>query len=529
MLMLVENHAILEAGKGDPILVPNSMTLGELLNGLDVVQRTPATNDPHGLEISSLECDSRRVAPGCFFFALPGSKTDGNRFVAQALGNGASAVASEQARPGNLPTRTVWIQVRDARKALALAAANFYGRPAQSLEMIGVTGTNGKTTTTFLIDSILRASGRRTGLFGTIFYRTPRGEEPAPNTTPESLDLIRRLAEVREEGGSSAVLEVSSHGLAMDRVWGLRFTVAAFTNFTQDHLDFHGTMENYAAAKRRLFEGTGADAPANGIVNFDDPYGRGLVGLAARTLTYGLAREAEVSAADYRVSADGLDLTANTPIGAIELRSRLVGRVQVANILAATATAIALGVDARAIVEGIARIENVPGRFERIEQGQPFLVVVDYAHTGDALGRLLESARALNLEGRVLLLFGAGGDRDRGKRPLMGEAAGRGADLVAVTSDNPRGEEPQAIVNDILPGLERGHAPYWIELDRARAIERILAEARPRDIVLIAGKGHETQQIIGDRIIPFDDRVAARRALRMLGYDSGTTAGGPRE
>ncbi|HVB35453.1 MAG TPA: UDP-N-acetylmuramoyl-L-alanyl-D-glutamate--2,6-diaminopimelate ligase [Patescibacteria group bacterium] len=507
------------------------MTLGELLNGLDVVQRTPATNDPHEPAVSSLEYDSRRAGPGCVFFALPGHQTDGNRFARQAAKRGAVAVISGQMRPADISGNVSWVQVRDARKALALGAANFYGQPARALELIGVTGTNGKTTTSFLIDSILREAGRRTGLFGTVLYRTPGGAEPAPRTTPESLDLIGRLAQLRKEGGSSAVIEVSSHGLAMNRVWGLRFAAAVFTNFTRDHLDFHRTMENYFAAKRLLFEGTGAGAPANGIVNIDDPRGRELTGLAARTLTYGLASGADVFAVSCQTSAGGVELTANTPGGPIELRSRLAGQIQVANILAATATAVALGIDSEAIAQGIARLESVPGRFERVEMGQPFLVAVDYAHTDDALGRLVETARELKSGGRVLLLFGAGGNRDRAKRPLMGEAAGRGADLVVVTSDNPRGEDPQAIIEEILPGLERSRARYWVELDRARAIQNILTEARPGDIVLLAGKGHETYQDFGDRTIPFDDRLIAREVLRSLGYDSGraTPPGGPSE
>ena len=524
--MHVETEAVWEACDEGTILVVGSMTLGELLSGIDLVQLTPATNDPRDLRIRSLAYDSRRAEPACVFFALPGSKTDGNRFAGQAAGQGAVAVVSEMARPAGLPDRVVWVQVPDARKALALAAANFYGRPAKDLELVGVTGTNGKTTTTFLIDSILEAAGRRTGLFGTVFYRTPGREEAAPHTTPESLDLIRRLADLRQEGGNSAVLEVSSHGLAMNRVWGLHFSAAVFTNFTRDHLDFHGTMGNYFAAKRRLFENAGAGAPENGIVNIDDPFGRQLTGLARRTLTYSLGRGADVFSADYRTSADGVELAAHTPIGTIVLRSRLVGRVQPANILAATATAIALGIDAQAIARGISRVENIPGRFERIEQGQPFLVAVDFAHTDDALDRLLQTARELKPHGRVLLLFGAGGDRDREKRPLMGEAAGRGADLVVVTSDNPRGEEPQAVVNDILPGLEKSGARYWVELDRARAIGKIVAEARPGDVVLLAGNGHETQQIFADRSTAFDDRRVAREALRSLGYDSGVAAPG---
>jgi UDP-N-acetylmuramoyl-L-alanyl-D-glutamate--2,6-diaminopimelate ligase len=508
----------------DSILVSNRMTLRELLDGLEVVQLTPATTDPNALWISSLEYDSRRAGDRCAFFALPGVKTDGNRFVGQAVGQGAVAVVSEAPRPADLAETVAWVQVPLARRALALAGANFYGRPADALEMVGVTGTNGKTTTTFLVDSILRAAGRRTGLFGTVLYRTPKRAALAANTTPESLELTRLLAELRAEGGTSAVLEVSSHALAMDRVWGCRFTAAVFTNFTRDHLDYHQTMENYFAAKRRLFEGTGAGAPAVGIVNLDDPYGCELVGLAARTLTYGFAAKADVSTSDYRLSPAGLEFTLRTPAGPIELRSRLTGRVNVSNILAAAATALGLGIEPEAIVRGIARVENVPGRFERVDAGQPFPVVVDYAHTDDALARLAETARELNLPGRILLLFGAGGDRDRAKRPLMGEAAGRGADLVVVTSDNPRSEDPQAIVNDILPGVERTGAKFLVELDRGRAIEKILAAAGPGDIVLIAGKGHEAYQILGDRTIPFDDRQMARQALRALGYKGARAA-----
>jgi UDP-N-acetylmuramoyl-L-alanyl-D-glutamate--2,6-diaminopimelate ligase len=526
--MRLDAGAIWEVPVLDSILVSKRMTLGELLNGLEVVQLTPATNDPNALLISSLEYDSRRVSGGCAFFALHGVKTDGNRFVGQAVSRGAVAVVSEAPRPADLPAEIAWAQVPFARRALALAGENFYGRPAEALELVGVTGTNGKTTTTFLIDSILRAAGRRTGLFGTVLYRTPKRAAIASNTTPESLELTRLLAELREEGGTSAVLEVSSHALDMDRVWGCRFAAAVFTNLTRDHLDYHQTMENYFAAKRRLFEGTGAGAPAVGIVNIDDLRGRDLIGLASRTLTYGFAAGADVSTSDYRLSTAGLEFTLRTPAGPIELHSRLMGRVNVSNILAAAATALGLGIEPEAIARGIARVENVPGRFERVEQGQPFPVVVDYAHTDDALRRLIETARELKLPGRVLLLFGAGGDRDRAKRPLMGEAAGRGADLVIVTSDNPRSEDPQAIVNDILPGLERAKAKFLVEIDRARAIEKILAEAQPGDIVLIAGKGHEAYQVLADRTIDFDDRHVARQSLRAMGH-RGPRPGGENE
>ncbi len=523
--MRLESQAVWGANGADGPRGLEGMTLGELLEGIEVVGLTPGTAEAAAARatapsITSLDYDSRRVSPGCLFFALAGVKTDGNRFVEEAVARGAAAVASEQSRPEQLPERIWWVQVRAGRKALALAAGNFYGWPSEGLDLVGITGTNGKTTTAFLLDSILGVAGRRTGLFGTVFYRTPGRAVLATNTTPESLDLMRLLAELRQEGGTAAILEVSSHALALDRVWGLRFAAAVFTNLTRDHLDFHGTMDEYFAAKRRLFEGTGAGSPQAAILNLDDPHSRSLAGFSPRTITYGLGEGADVRAAVYRQSRAGLSFTARTPLGPIELHSSLVGRVNVSNILAAAAAAISLGVDAQAIAEGIAQMRTVPGRFERVEAGQPFLVVVDYAHTDDALARLLETARELPLRGRVLLLFGAGGERDRAKRAMMGEAAGRGADLVVVTSDNPRSEDPQAIVNEILPGLDRTGTPYSVAIDRAEAIAKILGEARPGDVVLLAGKGHEAYQTIGSRVIPFDDRAVARESLRALGYSA---------
>ena len=522
--MRLETEPIWGVTEEDLTLVSERMTLGALLDGIETLPLVPRGDLSAHLPVSSLEYDSRRARPGSVFFALPGQKTDGTRFVPQAVELGAVAVISELPRPAGLPEGIAWAQVGSARRALALAAANFYDHPAAALDLVGITGTNGKTTTAFLTDSILREAGRRCGLFGTVLYRTPKRAALATHTTPESLDLLRLLAEVRDEGGSSAVLEVSSHALAQDRVWGLRFAAAVFTNLTRDHLDFHGTMENYFAAKRRLFEGAGSPAPRAGIVNFDDPYGRQLVGLAERTVTYGLTRGADVLAQSYRLTADGLEFIAQTPAGPIALRSRLVGRVNVQNILAATAAALALGVAPDAISRGIERMRSVPGRFERVEAGQPFLVAVDYAHTDDALARLAETARELRLPGRILLLFGAGGDRDRAKRPLMGHAAGRGADLVVVTSDNPRSENPRDIIAEILPGLERTGTPFLVEPDRASAIALILGKAQTGDVVLLAGKGHEAYQVLADRTIAFDDREAARHALAALGYGKGRLA-----
>jgi UDP-N-acetylmuramoyl-L-alanyl-D-glutamate--2,6-diaminopimelate ligase len=491
-----------------------AVRLAKLLRGIEA--RGAAA---HGdLEIQEITYDSRKVKPGTLFVAIRGEKTDGNNFVMDAVARGAIAVASEQAKPAALPAEFPWLQVSDTRKALAITAANYFGRPAEVLKLIGVTGTNGKTTTAYLVDSILRAAGCEVGLLGTIGHRLVRETRPAANTTPESLDLQSFLADVVRAGGTHAVLEASSHALAMDRLWGCPFAVAIFTNLTRDHLDFHKTFEEYFAAKRRLFEGLGAAAPAVGIINHDDPYGKQLVGLASRALTYGLESGAEITTRKPAISFSGIEFTAETPIGKIEIQSRLVGRINVYNILAAVAAGVALDLHREVIASGVAQLTSVPGRFERIDAGQPFLVVVDYAHTDDALRNLLTVAKELNPNGRIITLFGCGGDRDRTKRPLMGEVAGRMSDIVVLTSDNPRSEDPLLIINDALIGVQRANAKCLVEPDRERAIEMALDQARPGDIVLLAGKGHETVQILRDRTIDFDDREVARRILSRHGY-----------
>jgi UDP-N-acetylmuramoyl-L-alanyl-D-glutamate--2,6-diaminopimelate ligase len=492
------------------------MKLDDLLVGVELSQ--PAGKSD--IEISSVAYDSREVRAGALFVAIRGEKTDGNKFVFDAIERGARAIASEQPRPASAPSSVEWIQVAQGRHALATIGANYYGRPAEKLKLVGVTGTNGKTTTTYLIDSILHMAGNRTGLFGTIAYRTPAGEGAAKNTTPESLDLQRFLAEVRDGGGTFAVMEASSHALALDRLWGCSFAAAVFSNLTRDHLDFHKTFEEYFAAKRRLFEGTGAARPAVGVVNSDDPYGKRLAGLAQRTLTYGLENGADISTKKFALSFSGLEFTVTTPEGKLAVRSPLVGRINVYNILAAIGAGVGLGISNEHIVAGIEQLQNVPGRFERIALGQPFLVIVDYAHTDDALKNLIATARELNPSGRIITLFGCGGDRDRAKRPLMGEVAGRGSDLVVLTSDNPRSEDPLLIINDAIVGLQKANGKYRVEPERAAAIEIALDEARPGDIVLLAGKGHETYQVLKDRTLDFDDREMARGALRRRGYDS---------
>jgi UDP-N-acetylmuramoyl-L-alanyl-D-glutamate--2,6-diaminopimelate ligase len=504
-----------------PILAVPGMRLRALFQGVDLRRQLPNAE----LEVAALAYDSRKVVAGGAFFAIHGEKLDGNRFIADAIERGATAIVSEQPRLAALPHQVAWIEVAEARKALAIASVNFFGRPAEALKLVGITGTNGKTTTAYLIDSILRAAGRQTGLFGTIQYRTPSATVAASTTTPESLDLQEYFAAVVREGGTHAVLEASSHALAMDRLWGCPFAAAVFTNLTRDHLDYHKTFESYFAAKRRLFEGTGDGAPRVGVINADDPYGEKLAGLAGRTLSYGL-RAADISTRKFSLAMSGLEFIAETSAGRITVHSRLVGRINVYNILAAIGAAIGLDVETSAIEAGIAQLAAVPGRFERVDLGQPFLIVVDYAHTDDALRNLLATARELDSAGRVITLFGCGGDRDRAKRPLMGEAAGRASDFVVLTSDNPRSEDPLRIINDAVVGLQRpgsssqAGANYRIEPDRERAIEIALEEARPGDIVLLAGKGHETYQVLGDRTIDFDDREIARRWLRRNGYGS---------
>lgn len=495
------------------------MKLHKLLAGAEIGRIT----GPSDLGVASVVCDSRKAASGSLFFALHGEKLEGLKFVDDALHRGAIAVASATARPAGFPETATWVELLPGseRRGLARAAANFYGHPADVLRLVGVTGTNGKTTTAFLLDSILRAAGLSSGLIGTTGYRTPKGSRPAPNTTPESLDLQQMFAEIRDAGGTHVVLEASSHALAMERLWGCHFAVAVFTNLTRDHLDYHKTLEDYFAAKRRLFEGTGAGAPGAGVINADDPYSAQLAGLVRRTLTYGLKGAADLTARKIALSFRGLEFTAHTPRGNIEIRSALVGRINVYNILAAIGAGIALEIPTTQIAEGVANLALVPGRFERVEEGQPFLVVVDYAHTDDALRNLIATARELDPARRIITLFGAGGERDRAKRPLMGEAAGSLSDLVVLTSDNPRSEDPLRIINDVVVGLQKANAKYRVEPDREQALALALEEAGPGDIVLLAGKGHETYQVLRDRTIEFDDREKARAILRQKGFSGG--------
>jgi UDP-N-acetylmuramoyl-L-alanyl-D-glutamate--2,6-diaminopimelate ligase len=488
------------------------MKLNELFQGLDGLQ----LGSEVGTEVTSLAYDSRRVQPGTLFFAIQGEKADGHAFIPRALERGAVAVVSERIPPSDLASR--WVRVPRIRRALSTAGRVFFGQPDLRLQLIGITGTNGKTTTAFLVDSILRAAGIRAGLFGTIEYRVGDRVLPALNTTPESLDLWSYFRQIVDAGGTGVVMEVSSHALAQERVWGFPYAVAVFTNLTQDHLDYHKDFEHYYEAKRRLFEGLGTPPPQWAVINLDDPWGRKLLDVPCpQRLTYGMNSNAQVKVKHLDRRHNGLEGTIVTPAGKVQLASSLLGRVNLANILAATAASIAYGIPLEKIEKGIKDLKAVPGRCERIDEGQPFLVIVDYAHTDDALRNVLSTARELT-HNRLIVVFGCGGERDRTKRPLMGEAAGSLSDLAVLTSDNPRGEDPLLIMSDALVGLQKAGKPYWAEVDREVAIRKAVEEAREEDVVVLAGKGHETYQILKDRTIPFDDREIARKVLREMGY-----------
>jgi UDP-N-acetylmuramoyl-L-alanyl-D-glutamate--2,6-diaminopimelate ligase len=517
------NHADERQENSSPSRVSvRKMKLRDLLQGTDA--SIPQSSQE--LEIRQVACDSRKVQPRALFFALHGAKADGNEFIRDAVSRGAAAIASEESAPAAIPSSVAWIQVCEARKALAVAAANFFAHPAEALQLVAVTGTNGKTTTTSLIDAIVKASGAKTGLFGTIAYQTPLGEYPAPNTTPESVDLQGFLAEIRDAGGKFGVLEASSHSLAMDRLWGCHFAAAVFTNLTREHMDYHKTFEDYFAAKKKLFQDTGAGAPEVAVLNTDDEYGKRLSGLAKKTVTYGLESDADITTKKFQLTFNGLAFTAQTPNGKVQVGSPLVGRINVYNILAAIGAAQALGLSNEIIEAGIRSLESVSGRFQRIDLSQPYFVVVDYAHTDDALENLIRTARELNPKGRIITLFGCGGGKDRTKRPVMGEVTGRLSDLTILSSDNPRTEDPLKIISDIIVGLQKTAGKYLIEPDREKAIGVAMDEARPGDIILLAGKGHENYQILADRTLEFDDRDMARRALRERGYSSPPTETG---
>jgi UDP-N-acetylmuramoyl-L-alanyl-D-glutamate--2,6-diaminopimelate ligase len=495
------------------------LDLNSLLRGVDLVER--AGSNPW---LTGIEYDSRRIREGSLFVAFRGGTTDGNRFIPQAVAQGARAIitdspsgfaAAVSAYPG-----LACIEVVHGRRALSAVAANFYAHPEEQLKLSGVTGTNGKTTTAFLLEAMLRHHRRKTILVGTIEYHAVDRIFPAPHTTPESRDLFELFREGVDHGATEAVMEVSSHALDQQRVAGLEFDVAIFTNLTQDHLDYHQTMENYFAAKAKLFDGSEGSAPRVAILNTDDTYGNKLPSLAYRSqiYTYGL-EQGDFRAEKIEMEPAGMRFNMATPQGSIPIRTRLTGGVNVYNLLAASAAAVARGLSLEQVAQGVASLEFVPGRFQSVDCGQNFAVVVDYAHTDDALRNVLTVARAFvsRRQGRVITLFGCGGDRDRTKRPLMGKAAAAGSDVVVLTSDNPRSEDPIAIIDEVLPGLAGSSAKLIVEPDRRRAIELAISHAQPADLVLLAGKGHEKTQTIAGQVIPFDDVSVAREILAAQG------------
>ena len=496
------------------------MNFLQLLDGAEVLSQS---GDPN---VSGVDYDSRRVRLGDVFVAMRGESSDGNKFIDKAIAAGAVAVvtdsASEKPRPG-----VAWVQVPHGRRALARLSANFYGRPAERLAIMGITGTNGKSTTTFLVESILKAAGRQSTLIGTIEYHVAARILPATHTTPEALELHQMLAEALASGATEALMEVSSHALSQQRVFGIPIDVAVFTNLTRDHLDYHHTMDEYFEAKQALFAGCGTEPPRSAVINIDDESGQKLVKENKRhsqVFTYGLA-SGDFYAKNIQITSRGTRFQLITPGETIPIWSPLIGKVNVYNILAAAGASYARSCGGEAIANGIAALTRMPGRFERVDCGQPFTVVVDYAHTDDALRNLTALAREFVLQagqkGRVITLFGCGGDRDRSKRPLMGETAGRGSDFVVLTSDNPRSEDPLAIINDALVGLQRSGTKYVMEPDRRAAIVLAVRKAHPGDIVLIVGKGHEKVQVTREGSIPFDDVEAARQILGETGYECG--------
>jgi UDP-N-acetylmuramoyl-L-alanyl-D-glutamate--2,6-diaminopimelate ligase len=477
--------------------------------------------------VTGVEYDSRKVRPGSVFVAMKGGSTDGNRYVDKAIAAGALGIITDSAptfdhllvfQPG-LPV----LEVEHGRRALAAASAAFFGHPERRLAATGLTGTNGKTTTAFLTEALLNAAARTTVLVGTIEYHVAGEVRASVHTTPESRDLFELMAEGVGRGATELVTEVSSHALDQGRAAGVNFDVAVFTNLTRDHLDYHGTMENYFAAKRLLFDGSVYPAPRVVVVNAHDPRSERLATAATRAgaevRTFGIG-QGDWRAVSFTLTPGGAVLELQTPAGSAKVISRLAGEVNILNLLAAFASAHARGVSFAQLIESVPRLKPVPGRFQLVDGGQPFSVIVDYAHTDDALRNLTALARQMTAQsgGRVITLFGCGGDRDRTKRPRMGQAAGAGSGFVVATSDNPRSEDPLAILAEIEPGLKASGVQYTIEPDRAAAICTALKAAKAGDVVLLAGKGHEKEQILAGRTVPFDDTEIALSALAKLGY-----------
>lgn len=497
------------------------MDLSRILHGVSVTKLFQAMYGKmvvtHEVKVDGIQYDSRKVVPGDVFVAMRGSVVDGHRFVGEAIGRGAKVVVleDETALPDSLAMHAgvVKVVVGDARKTLAMMSANFFDHPSTKMKLVGVTGTNGKTTTTHLIRSVLDSGGFRTGLLGTIEYRVGDKVVPATHTTPESLEVNRMLAEMAAAGCTAAVMEVSSHALVQHRVHGLAFGVAAFTNLTQDHLDFHRSMDDYSRAKKMLFDSLPSGAWA--VTTTEDPYGEEMVrDTRATILRYGLRGDADVHATDLTLDVHGTTLTVVARGERQHVRSSLIGRFNARNILAACAVGTAVGIPSPAIAGGIARMEGVRGRFERVASPDGWIAIIDYAHTPDALENCLRAIHdILPAHRSIITVFGCGGDRDRSKRPVMGKIAATLSSLTVVTSDNPRTEDPLEIIHEIVAGIGQGKN-YVVEPDRRSAIRKALGYARSGDVVLIAGKGHENYQVVGETRTHFDDREEVEAFIR---------------
>jgi UDP-N-acetylmuramoyl-L-alanyl-D-glutamate--2,6-diaminopimelate ligase len=501
----------------------HDMNWKELVAEVTAVGAGAGSDEP----VTGVEYDSRKVKPGAVFVAMKGGSTDGNRYVEKAIAAGALGIITDSSNTfdhllvyqAGVPV----LEVEHGRRALAQASAAFFGHPEKKLSATGITGTNGKTTTAFLTDALLNAATRTTVLVGTIEYHVAGEVRTSAHTTPESRDLFELMAEGAARGATELVTEVSSHGLDQGRSMGVNFDVAVFTNLTRDHLDYHQTMGKYFAAKRLLFDGTVYPAPRVAVVNAQDARGEELAEAArkagAEVRTYGIGA-GEWRASSYTLTPGGAVIELETPAGAARVTSKLAGEVNILNLLAAFTAAHARRVAFASLVEFVPQLKPVPGRFQPVDAGQPFTVIVDYAHTDDALRNLIALARQMTAQsgGRVITMFGCGGDRDRTKRPRMGQAAGSGSDFVVATSDNPRSEDPLAILSEIEPGLKSSGVKYTVEPDRAAAIGIALHAAKPGDVILLAGKGHEKEQILARSTIPFDDAQIALSALKDLGY-----------
>jgi UDP-N-acetylmuramoyl-L-alanyl-D-glutamate--2,6-diaminopimelate ligase len=482
----------------------------KLLQGLDY----KLVKGPNDADVQGLCYDSRKAEEGFLFICIPGLKTDGHQFASQAVANGAKVILAE--KEIELPDGITLLLTSDCRHALPIVSANFFGRPSREVKVIGVTGTNGKTTTTHLIKSILEEAGHKTAIIGTLYAKIDETEKVLGHTTPESLDIEAFIAMARQEGARYVVMEVSSHALDLGRVEQIFFDAAVYTNLTQDHLDYHQDMEHYKQSKRKLFQQLPAGTGCFGVVNADDPYAQDFVKAAPRTFTYAVDQPADVRAVEVDSNLKGSSFTVITSSGQFAINMKLIGMFSVYNALAAICYALHEGIESATIKSALEKVAGVAGRFEQVDCGQDFTVVVDYAHTPDGLENILRTGRQI-VQNRLITVFGCGGDRDRTKRPLMGRIAAQWSDFSIVTSDNPRSEEPEAIIDEIVPGLDTVENSHYAKIvDRRDAIDHALRLAKPGDLVIIAGKGHETYQLVKDQVLDFDDRKVAREILKGI-------------